>query len=97
MSIPVVARYRAAPGRLPEVLELLAAVAPLNRAEDGCQRFDVFHDETDPDVIVILEQWATDDHIAAHHASRHFQDLVLGRLVPILDSREITRLKVVSE
>jgi quinol monooxygenase YgiN len=92
MSIQVVAQYTVSEGQLEAVLDPLRRVVPLNRAEPGCEAFDVHQEEGRPERVVLLERWSSDEHIRAHRASPHFQQLVLGEIVPRLTSRTVTRL-----
>lgn len=96
MSIQVVAQYTVSEGQLEAVLGLLRRVVPLNRAEPGCEAFDVHQEEGCPERLVLLERWSSDEHIRAHQASAHFQRLVLGEITPRLASRTVTRLTEVA-
>jgi quinol monooxygenase YgiN len=91
-AITVIARWRVTPGKLAEVSALLDELITCSRAEPGCRSYRVFADEVDPNRLVLVEEYANAAAVDAHRATEHFQRLVLGRIVPLLESREVQRL-----
>jgi quinol monooxygenase YgiN len=82
------ARYHVRDGELAEVLTALRAAAVLTRAEPGCLEFRV-HVATDEENRVLLyEEYHSAADFDAHCATAHFAELILGRVVPRLESRE---------
>ncbi|OEU99391.1 MULTISPECIES: putative quinol monooxygenase [Streptomyces] len=96
-SCVVVARYRTRPGREEEVLALLAELAAASRGEPGNLRYRVHQGIEDPRTVVLYEEYATEADFTAHCATAHFRDLVPGRIVPLLESRDVVRLTPVGE
>ncbi|NGO69709.1 putative quinol monooxygenase [Streptomyces boncukensis] len=92
MPYVVVARYRTLPGRQDEVLALLDTMAEASRREPGNRQYRVHQSTEDPRTVVLYEEYGTAADFEAHCASEHFQDLVLGRVVPLLEEREVLRL-----
>lgn len=43
---------------VPEIQGLLAEQRRLSREEPGCERFEVYHSQTDPKVFLLNEHWA---------------------------------------
>jgi quinol monooxygenase YgiN len=35
-------------------------------AEPGCQKYDFFRSEDDPDLVLLLENWASEEALAVH-------------------------------
>ncbi|MFE5736530.1 putative quinol monooxygenase [Streptomyces celluloflavus] len=91
MSYVVIARYRTLPGREEEVLTLLDAMARASSQEPGCRRYRVHQGTEDPRAIVLYEEYGAEADFTAHCASAHFQDLVIGRIVPLLEQRDVLR------
>src|SRR4051812_20365732 len=88
-ELQVIARYTVQPGNEDAVVALLRELAEASRAEPGNLSFVAHRSLDDPREIVLLERYASRDAFAAHRESRHFQELVLGRIVPLLDSRVV--------
>ena len=92
MSYVVVAQYRTREGREGEVLELLDRMAAATRKEPGNLRYRVHQGAEDPRTVVLYEEYRSEADLAAHWASEHFKELVTGRVIPLLESREVVRL-----
>ncbi|MCX4723155.1 putative quinol monooxygenase [Streptomyces sp. NBC_01306] len=91
MSYVVVARYRTRPGEEATVLSLLDTMAAASREEPGNLSYRVHQGTEDPRAIVLYEEYATEADFTAHCATPHFQEIVLGRVVPLLESRDVLR------
>ncbi|MGA4860482.1 putative quinol monooxygenase [Streptomyces koyangensis] len=91
MSFTVVARYRTLPGHEDAVLAVLDRVAAASRREPGCLGYRVHQGTEDPRAVVLYEEYATEADFTAHCATPHFQELVLGEVVPRLESRDVVR------
>lgn len=91
MSFTVVARYRTLPGREDAVLFVLDQVAAASRQEPGCLGYRVHQGTEDPRAVVLYEEYATEADFTAHCATPHFRQLVLGEVVPQLESRDVVR------
>ena len=72
---------------LDTVLEALAKVAPASRAEPGNRLYEAYRDPEEPGVIRLFEIYDDAEAFAAHCASEHFQQWVLGVAVPALTDR----------
>ncbi|MCX4965619.1 antibiotic biosynthesis monooxygenase [Streptomyces sp. NBC_00654] len=91
MSYVIVARYRTKPGEEDTVLPLLDTMAAASRQEPGNLAYRVHQGIEDPRAIVLYEEYATEADFTAHCATPHFQDIVLGQVVPLLESRDVLR------
>ncbi|MET8571178.1 putative quinol monooxygenase [Streptomyces sp. NPDC004783] len=91
MSYVVVARYRTKEGEENTVLPLLDTMAAASRQEPGNLAYRVHQGTEDPRTIVLYEEYASEADFAAHCATPHFQDIVLGTVVPLLETREVLR------
>jgi quinol monooxygenase YgiN len=88
-ELRVIARYRISAGRQDEVLALLPELAEASRHEPGCASFVIYRRLDDDREVVLLERYVSPEAFAAHRGSAHFTDLVLGRIVPLLDDRHV--------
>ncbi|WLQ39742.1 antibiotic biosynthesis monooxygenase [Streptomyces laculatispora] len=91
MTYVVVARYRTRPGEQDTVLPLLDSMAAASRREPGNLGYRVHQGTEDPRAIVLYEEYATEADFTAHCATPHFQEIVLGKVVPLLESRDVLR------
>lgn len=91
MTYVVVARYRTRPGEQDTVLPLLDTMAAASRTEPGNLAYRVHQGTEDPRAIVLYEEYATEADFTAHCATPHFQEIVLGKVVPLLESRDVLR------
>ncbi|WP_327708159.1 antibiotic biosynthesis monooxygenase [Streptomyces sp. NBC_00464] len=91
MTYVVVARYRTNPGEQDTVLPLLDAMAAASRQEPGNLAYRVHQGTEDPRAVVLYEEYATEADFTAHCATPHFQEIVLGKVVPLLESRDVLR------
>ena len=66
MSVLVMVRARARPGKGQEVVDMLAPFVGENPGMEGCSRIELAVDAGAPDRIVILEEWTSAE---AHKAS----------------------------
>ena len=101
IMIDVIASIRIRPGGRKEFLERFKANVPNVLAEDGCIRYQPSIDvdsgiavqETDENVVTIVEQWASLDALHAHLAAPHMaayreqvRDLVEGMTLKVLQA-----------
>jgi len=93
MPIHVFAKWRVKQGQLATVLALLPAVVHASLAEAGNLFYRVRQDTTDPDVLILFEGYEDELALAEHRSSQHFQAIVVGRIGPLLESREVVLAK----
>ncbi|MFD5187819.1 putative quinol monooxygenase [Streptomyces sp. NPDC058357] len=91
MTYVVVARYRTKDGAQDTVLPLLDTVAAASRQEPGNLAYRVHQGTEDPRAVVLYEEYASEADFTAHCATEHFQEIVLGKVVPLLESRDVLR------
>ncbi len=66
-------RFRFAPEDRAEVRSLLEKLGPASRQEAGCVHYIAHTVESDPDTVVLYEQYRDAEALEAHRASEHFQ------------------------
>lgn len=88
-QLQVIARYTVTFGNEIEVASLLNQLADATRAEPGNLSFEAYRQLNDERGIVLLERYASLDAFSAHRATEHYNDLVLGQIVPRLDNRVV--------
>ena len=91
--ITVVARWQVAPGRVDDVLRLVATLREQSLAEPGCLGYEAFRGAADPDTLLLLEHYRDGAAIEAHRASAHYRELVVDRILPLLSKRQVELLR----
>ena len=67
---------------VPEIGQLLAEAARLSREETGCERFEVYHSQSDPLVFLLSERWQSEDAWKAHRDERAFREIYAPKVLP---------------
>lgn len=95
MSDPVVvvAHWQTTAESLDIVLGNLAELRPQALSEAGCLGYEAFQSVDDPTTIVLIERYRDDAALDEHVNSAHYQDLVVGRIRPLLTDRRVERFR----
>ena len=72
------------PQRITEIVELLRQQASLSSVEPGCERFDVFQSEAEPELFLLIEVWASEGHLAQHRKAEAFTQLYQPKVLPLV-------------
>ena len=83
----VVAQWYAKAGAEDQVAETLKIAVRNSRTEPGCVLFMANRSVDDPRKFVLYEQFADKAAFDAHLATDSFKDNVIGRILPLLESR----------
>jgi quinol monooxygenase YgiN len=83
----VAADYYTQEGKDKEVAALLEKMIPVSRAEPGCRLYMVNRSPEDPRRFLLYEQYVNEDGYKAHQATEAFREIILGKVVPLLESR----------
>ena len=93
--IVVVARWQLGTQTVDSVLALLVDLRERTLAEAGCLGYDVFRSADDPARLLLLERYRDDAAIETHRASKHYQELVVQRILPLISDRQVELLRAV--
>ncbi len=94
--ITVIARWTIEPSNLTKVLEHLPELVKGSRAEPGCLAYTPYIEQSDPNSILIFEQYKSTEAIEAHRTSEHFQKIAVAFIVPLLATRTMQVLQDVN-
>jgi len=83
------AKWRVKEGRLSAVLSLLAELTAKSTAEKGNLVYKIHQSNSDANALVLYEGYKDESALAEHRESEHFQALVVGKIIPLLEDREI--------
>ena len=92
-AVVVVAHWRTTVDSLDTVLGHLAELRPQALAEAGCLGYEAIQSTDDPTTIVLIERYRDDAALDAHVNSAHYQELVVGRIRPLLTDRQVERFR----
>ena len=90
MAVVLVAAWVGREGEEERIPALLAELSKHTLEEPGCLVYQPCRDRDDPRRFLIFEVYRDEDALRAHSESEHFQRLVLGEALPLLESRERT-------
>ena len=83
------AKWRVKEGQLVTVLDLLAELTAKSTAEEGNLLYKIHQSISDANTLILFEGYRDESALAAHRDSEHFQSLVMGKIIPLLQEREI--------
>lgn len=83
----VVAQWLAKQGTDDEIAAVLKTAVRNSRAEPGCVLFMANRSVDNPRKFVLYEQFVDEAAFQAHVATDSFKENVLGKIVPLLESR----------
>ena len=85
MGVSVVVNFVASDGNAEQLLSLLSEGRDVSRAAEGCESFELFQREDDPNRFMFFERWTS---IEAHHENMAKNIVATGHLqkiLPLLD------------
>jgi (4S)-4-hydroxy-5-phosphonooxypentane-2,3-dione isomerase len=82
------AKWQVKEGQLDGVLELLVQMTEKTRKEEGNLFYRIHQSISDPNTLMLYEGYADTAAVEAHRSADYFQSLVIGKIVPNLESRE---------
>jgi quinol monooxygenase YgiN len=88
MAYVVSALWRANEGEGDRIARIIEELTPLSRSEPGNLFYQAHRSPEDPRLFYLYEQYVDADGYQAHQDSEHFQRLVIGEVIPNLESRE---------
>ena len=68
-----------------EIEQLLQESAGLSREEPGCERFEVYHSQSDNSVFLLSEWWESEDAWKAHRERCAVQEIYMPKVLPLVD------------
>jgi len=89
MPFVVIATWKARPGEERRIRDVIATMTPLSRAEEGNLLYQAQVSTQDPSTFILYEQYVDGAAYEAHKATPHFQEHVVGRAIPVLESRNV--------
>jgi len=70
---------------IPTIASLLSEAAGMTRLEPGCERFEVYHSQSDNKVFLLCEWWESENAWKIHKEQRAVQEIYLPKVLPLVD------------
>ena len=67
-----------------EITSLLTIQAKVSLTEEGCERFEVYQSETDPQTFILMEWWDTQEDLDRHKVTKQFVEIYMPKVVPLV-------------
>lgn len=83
------AKWKVKEGELDAVLKEFAEGAEKSSTEDGNLFYKVHQSNLDANLQILFEGYINASAVEAHRNSQHYQDIVIGNIIPKLESREV--------
>ena len=74
MAVRHVITIRVAPGRAADFARAFEVVQGTARQEEGCEQYELFQSLDDPDTVVLLERWASQELLERHMEAERTRD-----------------------
>jgi quinol monooxygenase YgiN len=88
--VHVFATWKVKEGQIEKVLNLLKTVQEESLKEEGNLFYKIHQVNSDLNTVILYEGYTSESAIAEHRNSVYFQDILVAKIVPLLDQREIT-------
>ena len=79
-----------------DIAGILRELGRLSRQEDGCENYVPHFVESDPDTIVIYEQYRDEAAVEHHRATPHFAKYAIGGLYQKMLDRSVETLTAIA-
>lgn len=84
------AKWQVKENHLDEVLTLLEEVVPKSRKEPGNLFYQIYKSTSNPNTIVLYEGYIDEAAVEEHRNTPHFQKVIIEKIIPLLENREVT-------
>jgi quinol monooxygenase YgiN len=95
-TLRVIARVKARPGKVNELLSLLSSLVEPTRKEPGCLSYTLLQNNQDPTDFTLIEEWKNNTALESHFATKHFKDALTKLPNLVAAEPDIRRYHVVS-
>ena len=92
----VIARIKARPGKVDELLSVLSSLVEPTRKEPGCIGYRLLQENEDPTVFVFVEEWQNSSALESHFATKHFKEALVKLPNLVAAEPDIKRYHLVS-
>jgi quinol monooxygenase YgiN len=76
-TLRVIAKIKARPGKVNELLSVLSSLVEPTRNEPGCISYNLLQNNEDPTGFAFVEEWQSTTALESHFATKHFKDALV--------------------
>ena len=85
----LVAMYHGKPGNGGAIAAALETMARhVKASEPGCTLYHACRAKDNPDLFLLYEHYVDEAALAAHRETPHFEEIIEGTIIPMLEKRE---------
>ncbi len=95
-TLRVIAKVRARPGKVNELLSVLSSLIEPTRNEPGCISYTLLQNNEDPRDFTLVEEWENSTALQSHFAAKHFKEALLKLPNLVAAEPDIRRYHLVS-
>ncbi|RAV29000.1 MULTISPECIES: putative quinol monooxygenase [Sinomicrobium] len=88
-TITTFAKWQVKQGNLEAVISLLKEAVAKSSAEEGNLKYEVYQGNDNENILMLFEEYTNQEALEFHRNSAHFQDVVVGKIIPLLENREV--------
>ncbi|WP_449397420.1 putative quinol monooxygenase [Chryseobacterium wanjuense] len=93
MEKEVIVKWKIDETKLAEILKLLPELAEETKKEPGNVHYAIYQSEADPNELILHERYRNAEAQEAHRNSKHYQSIVVDKIMPHLIEREVNVVK----
>ncbi len=67
------------------VRELLSQAMRKSRNESGCERFDVYHSQSEANRFTMVEHWSSQEALDAHRQAEAYTTIYKPQVIPLVE------------
>ena len=95
-TLRVIARVKARPGKVDELLSVLSSLIEPTRKEPGCISYNLFQNNQDPTDFALIEEWKNGVALESHLVTKHFKGALVKLPSLVAAEPDIQRYHLVS-
>lgn len=95
-TLRVVARVKARPNKVNELLSVLSFLVEPTRKEPGCLSYELMQNNEDPTDFTLIEEWQSNTALESHFATKHFKDALVKLANLVASEPDIRKYHLVS-
>jgi quinol monooxygenase YgiN len=67
------------------VRDLLCEAMRKSRNESGCERFDVYHSQSEPNRFTLIEHWVSQESLDSHRQAEAYTTIYKPQVIPLVE------------
>lgn len=91
--IKIVVKKKIKEGKIDEAIKLYGELVSASQKEEGCIHYNLYQDNDDENVLLIIEEWESQEALEKHNATEHFTRLV-PMIAELVDKSEMNKCHI---